>query len=245
MSMLGERARSFRVPSSVASVAVALATLGLAGLAVTTISGAEGPRVVPAPTVDEDAGPAKSEVAVLAGGCFWGVQGVYQHVKGVTSAVSGYAGGQRNTARYDVVSQGESGHAESVRVKFDPRKITYGRLLQIFFSVVHDPTLLNRQGPDVGPQYRSAIFPTSAEQAKIAETYIAQLTGAGVFDRAIVTKIETDHPFYEAEAHHQDFLQRNPHYPYIVINDLPKIEDLKRLFPERYQASPVLVGGPE
>ena len=236
---------SYRLKSFGAALAATVAVVMLAVLAVHARSGTDGARVVPPPTVDEEAGQAKSEVAVLAGGCFWGVQGVYQHVKGVTSAVSGYAGGQKNTAHYEIVSHGDTGHAESVRIKFDPRKITYGRLLQVFFSVVHDPTLLNRQGPDIGSQYRSAIFPTGAEQSKVAEAYIAQLNNANVFDRAIVTKIETDHPFYEAEEHHQDFLQRNPHYPYIVINDLPKIDDLKRLFPDLYQASPALVLGPQ
>ena len=236
---------SNRLQSFGAAVVATVAVVTLASFAVQARSGAEGARVVPPPTVDEEAGQAKSETAVLAGGCFWGVQGVYQHVKGVTSAISGYAGGQKNTAHYDVVSHGDTGHAESVRIKFDPRKITYGRLLQIFFSVVHDPTLLNRQGPDVGTQYRSAIFPMSADQAKVAETYIAQLNNAKVFDREVVTKIETDHPFYEAEEHHQDFLQRNLHYPYIVINDLPKIDDLKRLFPDLYTSSPALVLGPQ
>jgi len=181
-------------------------------------------------------------VAVLAGGCFWGVQGVFQHVKGVTAAVSGYAGGQKSTARYETVRGGDSGHAESVQVTFDPRQITYGRLLQIFFSVVHDPTQLNRQGPDVGTQYRSAIFPTSAEQARVAKAYIEQLNGARVFETAVVTQIEMDRPFYEAEGYHQDFLTRNPAHPYIVINDLPKISDLKRLFPDLYRVNPVLVG---
>jgi peptide-methionine (S)-S-oxide reductase len=179
----------------------------------------------------------------LAGGCFWGVQGVFQHVKGVTSAVSGYAGGDRKTAAYETVSTGRTGHAESVQVTFDPRQISYGRLLQIFFSVVHDPTELNRQGPDTGTQYRSAIFPTDTEQANVAKAYVAQLDQAHAFKKTIATRIEPDRTFYPAETYHQDFLTRNPTHPYIAINDLPKIEDLKRLFPEAYRGAPVLVAG--
>jgi len=178
---------------------------------------------------------------VLAGGCFWGVQGVYQHVNGVTNAVSGYAGGERKAAEYEIVSTGRTGHAESVQVTYDPRQISYGRLLQIFFSVAHDPTEVNRQGPDTGTQYRSAIFPLSAEQARVAQAYVAQLDQAHVFRKPIATKIETDRVFYPAEEYHQDFLVRNPTYPYIVYNDLPKIADLKRLLPEVYRATPVLV----
>jgi peptide-methionine (S)-S-oxide reductase len=212
-----------------------------AGLAVLQ-SGAEEARVIPAPALDApSASAAASEVAVLAGGCFWGVQGVFQHVNGVTNAVSGYAGGEQKTARYDVVTRGTTGHAESVEITFDPRRISYGRILQIYFSVAHDPTELNRQGPDVGTQYRSAIFPTNPEQARIAKAYIAQLNHARAYDKAIVTKIEPDRAFYPAEDYHQDFLTRNPHYPYIVINDLPKVENLKRLFPDLYRAEPVLV----
>ncbi len=204
---------------------------------------AEDARVLPLPAVDAPAGQATSAVIVLAGGCFWGVQGVYQHVKGVTNAVSGYAGGDKRTAEYETVSTGRTGHAESVEVTYDPRQISYGRLLQIFFSVVHDPTELNRQGADSGTQYRSAIFPITAEQASVAKAYIAQLDQAHVFKKPIATKIEPDRAFYPAEAHHQDFLVRNPKYPYIVFNDLPKIEDLKRLLPEVYRATPVLVAG--
>jgi peptide-methionine (S)-S-oxide reductase len=206
-------------------------------------STAEIARTLPVPAVDEQAGEgaAISEVAVLAGGCFWGVQGVFQHVDGVTNAVSGYAGGELKTAHYEMVGSGRTGHAESVRVTFDPRKISYGRILQIYFSVAHDPTQLNRQGPDVGTQYRSAIFPADPEQARIAKAYIAQLNQARVFSAAIVTKIEPDREFYAAEDYHQDFLTRHPGHPYIVYNDLPKIEDLKRLFPQTYRADPVLV----
>ena len=205
-------------------------------------SAAEHARSIPAPGLDEPASPgATSEVAVLAGGCFWGVQGVFQHVEGVTSAVSGYAGGAASTAHYEMVGTNTTGHAESVRVTFDPRRISYGRILRVFFSVAHDPTELNRQGPDVGTQYRSAIFPTNPPQTQVAEAYIAQLDQAHVFDSPIVTKIEPGQDFYSAEDYHQDFLTRNPTYPYIVINDLPKIEALKRLFPELYRAAPVLV----
>jgi peptide-methionine (S)-S-oxide reductase len=205
-------------------------------------SAAESVRSIPPPVLDE---PAKSqptsEVAVLAGGCFWGVQGVFQHVDGVTSAVSGYAGGQADTALYEMVGTSTTGHAEAVRVTFDPRRVSYGRILQIYFSIAHDPTELNRQGPDIGTQYRSAIFPTNSEQQQVTETYVAQLNQAHVFDAPIVTKIEPGRDFYPAEDYHQDFLTRNPTYPYIVVNDLPKIENLKRLFPDLYRSNPVLV----
>ena len=205
-------------------------------------SAAEGARSIPAPVLDEPANrQATSEVAVLAGGCFWGVQGVFQHVEGVTSAVSGYTGGAANTAHYEMVGTNTTGHAESVRVTFDPRRISYSRILQVFFSVAHDPTELNRQGPDVGTQYRSAIFPTNPEQTQVAQAYIARLNQASVFDPPIVTKVELGRDFYPAEDYHQDFLTRNPTYPYIVINDLPKIEALKRLFPDLYRAAPVFV----
>lgn len=221
------------------SLAALLLTAG-AGMMVAR-AWAEPPRALPPPAQDEPAGQAGSEVAVLAGGCFWGVQGVFQHVKGVTSAVSGYAGGSKETAQYHTVGSGATGHAESVEVTFDPRQISYGRLLQIYFSVAHDPTQLNRQGPDSGTQYRSAIFPTNATQAGIAKAYIAQLSDAHAFDAAIVTKIEPGKAFYPAEEYHQDFLTRHPTYPYIVFNDLPKVEALKRLFPDLYRTDPVLV----
>jgi peptide-methionine (S)-S-oxide reductase len=221
-----------------------LAVLMLAGLAIRSYpAAAEGARALPPPAVDAPPGPATSAVAVLAGGCFWGVQGVFQHVKGVTGAVSGYSGGDKKTAHYEIVGIGITGHAESVQVTYDPRQISYGRLLQVFFSVVHDPTELNRQGPDTGTQYRSAIFPINGEQAQIAKAYIAQLDQAQAFKKAIVTRIEPDRPFYPAETYHQDFLTRNPAYPYIAINDLPKIEDLKRVLPDLYRAVPVLVAG--
>jgi len=203
-------------------------------------SSAESGRPIPAPAVDEPAG-ASAEVAVLAGGCFWGVQGVFQHVDGVTSAVSGYAGGAKDTAEYETVSTGTTGHAESVKITFDPHKISYGHILQIYFSVAHDPTELNRQGPDSGTQYRSAIFPTNPEQARVAAAYIAQLDQAHVFSAPIVTKIEDGKAFYPAEAYHQDYLTLHPNQPYIAINDLPKIGELQRLFPNLYRADPVLV----
>jgi len=205
-------------------------------------SAAESARSIPPPVLDEPASPqATSEVAIVAGGCFWGVQGVFQHVDGVTSAVSGYAGGAANTAHYEMVGTNTTGHAESVRVTFDPRRISYGHILQIYFSVAHDPTELNRQGPDVGTQYRSAIFPTNPKQTQVAEAYIAQLNQAHVFNAPIVTKIEPSRDFYLAEDYHQDFLTRNPTYPYIVVNDLPKIEAMQRLFPDLYRAAPTLV----
>ncbi len=205
-------------------------------------STAEEAHLVPPPAVDEPAGRAAPEVAVVAGGCFWGVQGVFQHVKGVVSAVSGYDGGAKDTAHYDMTSRGDTGHAESVRITFDPKTVSYGRILQIYFSVAHDPTELNRQGPDEGTQYRSAIFPTNEEQARVAKAYIAELNQAHAFRAPIVTTIEENRTFYPAEAYHQDFLVQNPTYPYIVFNDLPKIENLKRLFPEVYRTDPVLVG---
>lgn len=216
---------------SIVLVAAFLVFGGTAALA------AEEAREVPPPVLDEAAADAGMETAVLAGGCFWGVQGVYQHVKGVKSAISGYAGGEADTAHYRVVGSGQTGHAESVQITFDPRRISYGRILQIYFSVAHDPTQLNRQGPDVGPQYRSTIFPLSAEQEKVAKAYIAQLEEAGTFDAPIVTTIEPDRPFYRAEDYHQDFLANNPTHPYIVANDLPKIRNLQTYFPDTY--SPV------
>jgi len=205
-------------------------------------STAEIARVVPPPLVDEAAPVASTEVAVLAGGCFWGVQGVFQHVDGVTAAISGYAGGARDTAHYSRVGSGTTGHAESVRIIFDPHRITYGRILQIYFSVAHDPTELNRQGPDTGTQYRSAIFPQTPEQARIAASYIAQLEQAKVFRSPIVTAVEPGKELFPAEAYHQNYLTLHPAEAYIAINDLPKIVALERLFPDLYRAAPALVG---
>jgi peptide-methionine (S)-S-oxide reductase len=196
--------------------------------------------VIPPPAVDEP--PAGGlETAVLAGGCFWGVQGVYQHTAGVANAVSGYAGGTKATADYSTVSTGTTGHAESVQIRFDPKKISYGKILQIFFSVVHDPTQLNRQGPDTGTQYRSAIFVTSDAQKKVAEAYIAQLDQAKLFKKPIVTKIGKLDGFFPAEAYHQDYLTLHPSQPYIAYNDLPKVENLKKIFAENYLEKPTLV----
>ncbi|BBK30408.1 peptide-methionine (S)-S-oxide reductase [Stella humosa] len=210
---------------------------------------AEPARALPPPaidqaTIDQNASAeATSAVAVLAGGCFWGVQGVFQHVDGVSNAVSGYAGGTRETARYELIGTGRTGHAEAVRITYDPRRISYGRLLQIYFSVAHDPTEVDRQGPDEGPQYRSAIFPESAEQARIAAAYIAQLDATGILGAPIATKIEQYRPFYAAEDYHQDFMTKNPRHPYIVEHDLPKVDWLKRQFPDLYRDQPTLVAG--
>jgi peptide-methionine (S)-S-oxide reductase len=182
------------------------------------------------------------ETAVLAGGCFWGVQAVFQHVKGVKQVLSGYAGGASSTAQYETVSSGRTGHAESVRITFDPHQISYGRILQIYFSVAHDPTQLNRQGPDSGTQYRSDVFVMNDSQRRVAQGYVAQLDHAGVFHHPIVTRIDTFNGFYPAEDYHQDFATLHPDHPYIAFNDLPKVENLKRIYPDLYQTTPVLVG---
>ena len=202
---------------------------------------ADSATVIPAAALDSPAPAPAAQTIVLAGGCFWGVQLVYQHLKGVSSAVSGYAGGSKETASYEVVSSGRTGHAESVEVAFDPRQVSLGRILQIFFSVAHDPTELNRQGPDTGTQYRSAIFYRDESQKKIAEAYIAQLDKAGVFRRKIVTQVAPLTGFYPAEAYHQDYATIHPSMPYIAINDLPKAENLKRLYADSYRDRPVLV----
>ena len=203
---------------------------------------AEAAVVIPAPADDVAATSAPAmQTAVFAGGCFWGVQGVFQHVKGVTNAVSGYAGGDASTAKYDTIGSGRTGHAEAVRISYDPKQVSYGKLLQIYFSVAHNPTELNRQGPDTGTQYRSTVFPIDADQARVAKSYIAQLDKTKVFGKTIVTTIEPGKTFYPAEAYHQDFLTRNPSHPYIVINDIPKVENLKRVFPDAYKVQPALV----
>ena len=230
-------ARVARCTLRAAWSAMALAVL----LPSAATSAAEHGPGLPVPVLDEATGDRASATLVLAGGCFWGVQGVFQHIIGVTSAVSGYAGGDKGTARYDKVTTGATGHAEAVRITYDPQRISYGRLLQVFFSVVHDPTQLNRQGPDVGSQYRSAIFPMEPEQARIANAYIAQLGAKQVFAAAIATKIEPDKVFYAAEDYHQDFLVKHPSHPYIVSHDLAKIRDLQQLFPNLYRPNPVLV----
>ncbi|KRB79765.1 methionine sulfoxide reductase A [Sphingomonas sp. Root710] len=232
----------------IAGISAGLLLLGAAGMMATRSPAvAPAPRVdagpivrVPAPAVDP-AETGKTATAVLAGGCFWGVQGVYQHVGGVVSAVSGYAGGQAQTANYDTVGSGTTGHAEAVKITYDPGKISYGTLLRIFFAVVADPTTLNRQGPDRGTQYRTAIFPTTPQQRAVAEAYIAQLRAAKAWKAPIVTKVERHRGFYPAERYHQDFLTRKPDYPYIVYNDLPKVEALRVAFPRHFQQKPVTV----
>ena len=203
---------------------------------------AEGARLTPPASLDEPLAKSPGrETIVLAGGCFWGVQGVFQHVKGVTNAVSGYAGGAKSTAEYETVSTGETGHAESVRVTYDPSQITLGQILRVYFSVAHDPTELNRQGPDRGSQYRSAIFPQTAEQARIAKAYIAEIDKARVYGAALATRIEPGRTFYPAESYHQDYLTLHPDQPYIAYNDLPKLAALKATFPALYREQPVLV----
>lgn len=192
---------------------------------------------IPDPAVDAPLAASKGEqIAVLAGGCFWGIEAVFEHVKGVIAVDSGYAGGSATTANYETVSGGRTGHAESVRIKYDPSKISYGQLLKVFFSVAHDPTELNRQGPDRGTQYRSAIFCANEDQKRIARAYIDQLNQAKVFDRPIVTAVSVGNPFYVAEAHHQDYVVNHPDEPYIVINDLPKVANLRKQFPNLYRS---------
>lgn len=203
--------------------------------------GAEQAVIIAPPAVDNPRAAGPLQTAVFAGGCFWGVQGVFEHVKGVTRVVSGYAGGEQSTARYETVSSGSTGHAESVKITFDPAQVSYGQLLQIAFSVVYDPTLLNRQGPDVGTQYRSAIFYSDDNQKHIAEAYIAQLDQARVFPRPIVTRVDPLQGFFPAEAHHQDYLFLNPTAPYIAYYDMPKVENFRHTFPALYSNRPVLV----
>ncbi|MGV8919999.1 MAG: peptide-methionine (S)-S-oxide reductase MsrA [Pseudomonas sp.] len=215
------------------------------GLSLQSAVSAEPVVALAPPTLDEPAGTSHKEVAVFAGGCFWGVQGVFQHVRGVENALSGYTGGQANTAEYEKVSDGDTGHAESVQVTYDPTQVSYGKLLQVFFSVAHNPTELNRQGPDHGTQYRSAIFPQNDTQEKVAKAYIAQLDQAKAFHAPIVTTIENGKNFYPAEGYHQNYLTLNPTAPYIAINDLPKVQSLKELVPTLYRADPVLVANPQ
>jgi peptide-methionine (S)-S-oxide reductase len=215
-----------------ALVALAVAFAGRAG--------AETAKLVPPPAQD----PAETgmQTLVVAGGCFWGVQGVFQHVKGVESAVSGYAGGAADTAQYETVSSGRTGHAESVEITYDPRVVSTGQLLRIFFSVAHDPTQQGGQGPDRGTQYRSAIFTTSESQMALAKSYIGQLDHSGAFSQPIATEVRPLKGFYPAEGYHQNYLTLHPGNPYIVYNDLPKVENLKRLFPSLYSDKPRLVG---
>jgi peptide-methionine (S)-S-oxide reductase len=218
--------------------------LGLAALPILgslPLRAQEAPVVIPPPDRDLEEG-GNTAVAVLAGGCFWGVQGVFQRVRGVKSAVSGYSGGSAETATYEQTGRGNTGHAETVEVTYDPQEITFGELLQIYFSVAHNPTQLNYQGPDHGTQYRSTIFVTSPDQQAVAQAYIDQLDAAGLFEGPIVTTLEPFKGFYPAEQYHQDFLTLNPDWPYIVVHDLPKVAALEELFPEKFRADPVLVG---
>lgn len=220
------------------SRAFVLAAAALAGAPLfVSLAPLRAESVVAAPAAKaREAVTATRETAIFAGGCFWGVEGVFSHVKGVISATSGYAGGNAATAQYETVSTGTTGHAESVKVVFDPRQVNYADLLRIYFSVVADPTQVNRQGPDEGPQYRTALFPLTASQTSVARAYIAQLSAAHVYARPIATKLERQQGFFAAEAYHQDFMARNPNYPYIVINDRPKVEALKRMFPQAWKS---------
>jgi peptide-methionine (S)-S-oxide reductase len=234
----------YRIPLIVRKV---LAGVGLLCAAAVLLPAArtfaESIQVLPAPVLDEPAGKAATEVAVFAGGCFWGVQGVFEHVKGVTRAVSGYTGGRTANPGYEAVSTGKTGHAESVSVTFDPAQISYGKLLQIFFSVALDPTQVDRQGPDSGTQYRSALFVTEPDQEKVARAYVAQLEAAHAFSRPIATRIEPSGPFYPAEAYHQDYLEHHPDAPYIAINDMPKVRGVQTLFPANWRSEPALAAG--
>jgi peptide-methionine (S)-S-oxide reductase len=224
---------------------IVIASLLLAALvgAPLPATAAEPAVVIPAPALDDARAAGPLQTAVLAGGCFWGVQGVYEHVRGVKQVLSGYSGGGKATAEYEVVSRGRTGHAESVQIRFDPKEISYGEILRIYFSVVHDPTQLDQQGPDSGPQYRSNIFYASSAQRKIAQAYIVQLDQAKVFERPIVTRVDPLKAFYPAEEYHQDFLQHNPNHPYIVINDLPKIDNLRKIFPTYFREPPISAKG--
>ena len=235
-----------RAPDTSGAVArwLVLAVVAAAGGLIYLDQGNSGGSAVPlpAPTRDTVAGDASApQSVVFAGGCFWGVQAVFQHTQGVLNAVSGYAGGQAQTARYERVTSGQTGHAESVQVTYDPRQISYGKLLQIYFSVAHVPTEVNRQGPDYGTQYRSAIFYQGAQQRQLAERYMAELDAARVFPRKIATELTPLQAFYPAESHHQDYATLNPHSPYIATYDRPKIANLKQMLPEVYRETPVLV----
>jgi len=220
------------------------ALLGAAALAASVwhspLFGAEAPVIIAPPVVDNPKTAGPTQTAVLAAGCFWGVQGVFEHVRGVKKVWAGYAGGEKSTAQYEIVGSGRTGHAESVEIMFDPAAISYGQILQIAFSVVHDPTQLNRQGPDAGTQYRSAIFYVDDDQKRIALAYIAQLDQAQVFARPIVTRVDPLQGFYAAEDYHQDYLIHHPNQPYIAINDIPKVINFRRIFPELYSGQPVL-----
>jgi peptide-methionine (S)-S-oxide reductase len=219
----------------------ALGVFLFAGAAPMLAAAAEPAVAIPAPANDAPKAPGALQTAVLSGGCFWGVQGVFEHLIGVQKVLSGYAGGVKNTASYEVVSGGGTGHAESVQITYDPSKVTYGQILQVYFSVAHNPTELNRQGPDTGTQYRSAIFYANDTQKKIADGYIAQLSKAAVFGAPIVTQVTPLTGFFPAEGYHQDYLILNPTSPYIVYNDLPKIRNFQKLLPVLYQSKAVMV----
>lgn len=240
MSLKRSRSSVAEITSLLARLAIGLLALPLLGALIFTLARADEARPLPAPAVDEHSA-APTETAVLAGGCFWGMQGVFEHVKGVTHVLAGYSGGDKRAADYETVSTGTTGNAESVQITFDPRQISYGELLRVYFSVAHNPTELNRQGPDEGPQYRSEIFFTSPEQAKIARAYLAQLGKAHAFPAPVVTKVEAFRGFYPAEAYHQDYLIHHPESLYIQVNDLPKIASLNELYPRLYRDTPVRV----
>jgi peptide-methionine (S)-S-oxide reductase len=226
---------------AVAGAGLAFGALALV-ISLTPVHADDVVRSMPAPVQDEAPQVPGLQTATFAGGCFWGVQGVFEHVAGVTQAVSGYAGGHVADPDYEQVSSGSTGHAESVRVTYDPSRVSYGRLLQIFFSVALDPTQVDRQGPDYGTQYRSELFVQTAEQEHVARAYVAQLDASHVFARPIATRIDRAGSFYPAEAYHQDYLVRHPDAGYIVVNDLPKVHNLQTLFPQSWQDKPVLVG---
>lgn len=217
-----------------------LATIGFF-LCQSPLYGAEAPVVIAPPLIDNPKGAGTLQSAVISGGCFWGVQGVFEHVLGVKQVVAGYAGGDKSTAHYGTVGSGGTGHAESVKITFDPAEVSYGQLLQIAFSVVHDPTELNRQGPDAGTQYRSAIFYADETQKHIAEAYIKQLDQSHAYHKPIVTKVDPLKGFYPAEDYHQDYMVHNPTAPYIAFNDIPKVENFRHTFPDLYRDQPVLV----
>jgi peptide-methionine (S)-S-oxide reductase len=228
----------FLTPGRLAGVAA----LGILGMAVwrSPLMGAEAPAIIAAPAIDNPKAAGPPQTAVLAGGCFWGVQGVFEHVRGVKQVVAGYSGGDRSTAQYGMVGMGNTGHAESVKITFDPAQVSYGQILQIAFSVVLDPTQLNRQGPDVGTQYRSVVFYADEGQKRIAQAYIDQLDRAQAFSKPIVTRVDPLRGFYAAEDYHQDYLAHNPGASYIAMYDLPKVENFKRVFPDLYSGQPVL-----
>ena len=233
------RGRS-RLLQGLGAAALVLTLAGLAWLG--SVAAGEQATLIPAPALEAQAPTgAGLQKVVLAGGCFWGIQAVYQHAKGVRQVISGYSGGDKAAPTYNEVSSGATGHAEAVQITFDPREISYGTILQIYFSVAHDPTQLNRQGPDVGTQYRSAIFYADDTQERVANAYIAQLDGGKAFKRAIVTKVAPLTQFFPAEAYHQDYALNHPNQPYIVFNDLPKVDNFKRLFTEIYREAPVTV----